>query len=103
MSEEQKNQQIADSIRGQLGNTPDVEDVSVKGDLLQLHVTEAFYQRLALDRERGRKIVLALMQQMKNLTGLKDVTVRVYNNKEKVIEGRVKDWGGDNVTYTYDL
>ncbi|RMH04573.1 MAG: hypothetical protein D6704_10785 [Nitrospirae bacterium] len=96
-------QQVAELIRKQLGTNPDIEQVIVKGDLLQLHVTEALYHRLAVDRERGRKIVLLLMHQMKVHTGLNDVTVRVYCHKEKMIEGKVKPWGGDNVTYLCDL
>ena len=96
-------EQVVERIRAQLGRSGAVDEVSVKGDLLQLHVTEEFYKRLALDRDRGRKIVLALMQQMKSLTGLQDVTVRVYSQNEKMIEGKVKAFGGDNVTYMLDL
>jgi hypothetical protein len=40
---------------------------------------------------------------MRKLSGLSDVTVRVYCNKEKVIEGKAKPFGGDNVIYAYDL
>ncbi len=96
-------ERIAERLRAQLGQTADVEDVCVKGDVLQLHVSEDLYRRLAVDRDRGRKIVLMLMRQMKTLTGLRDVTVRVYSRKEKMIEGRVKSFGGDNVTYMLDL
>ncbi len=96
-------EQIAERIGAQLGQTGAVEDMLVKGDLLQLHVTDEFYRRLAVDRDRGRKIVLVLMQQMKSLTGLQDVTVRVYSQNEKMIEGKVKAFGGDNVTYMLDL
>ena len=101
--EAKKDQEIAQQIRGQLGSTNDVEQLIVKGRLLQMHVTEAFYNRLAIDRERGRKIVLALMQRMKTLTGSQDVSVWIYCNNEKVVEGQVKEWGGDNVNYLYDL
>lgn len=98
-----KDEDIAQQIRTQLGSTPDVEQLTVKGHLLQMHVTEGFYNRLAVDRERGRKLVLALMQRMKTLTGSKDVTVWIYCKNEKVVEGQVKEWGGDNVKYFYDL
>ncbi len=103
MSEAPTDEQIAERIRAQLGQTTDVEALFVKGDLLQLHVTEDLYKRLAVDRDRGRKIVLMLMRQMKVFTGLQDVTVRVYSHKEKMIEGKVKAFGGDNVTYLLDL
>ena len=103
MNVEEKDQKIADQIRAQLGKAANVEDVVVKGDLLQLHVTKEFYERLAIDRERGRKIMLVLMQQMKSLTDLEEVAVRVYSEKDMVIEAKTKKWGGDNVTYTYDL
>ncbi len=103
MNVEEKETQIAEKIRAQLGNITHVEDVVVKGDLLQLHVTKDFYERLAVDRERGRKIMLALNQQMKTLSGLDDVTTCVYCEKEKMIEAKTKRWGGDNVTYRYDL
>ena len=103
MNVEEKDQKIADQIRVQLGKAANVEDVVVKGDLLQLHVTKEFYERLAIDRERGRKIMLVLMQQMKSLTDLEEVAVRVYSEKNMVIEAKTKKWGGDNVTYTYDL
>lgn len=103
MNQVPMDEQIAERIRSQLGPTTDVEALFVKGDFLQLHVSEEFYTRLAVDRDRGRKIVLMLMQHMKSLTGRQDVTVRVYSQKEKMIEGKVKAFGGDNVTYTLDL
>ena len=103
MSVELTDKEVAQQIQGQLRNNPDVESVVVKGRLLQLHITQKLYHRLAIDRERGRKIVLTLMQSMKRLTGSTDVTIWIYAEKEKVIEGRVKDWGGDNVQYFYDL
>ncbi len=96
-------EQVAERIRARLGQGGVVDDLLVKGDLLQLHVTDEFYRRLAVDRDRGRKIVLGLMQQMKSLTGRQDVTVRVYSQNEKMIEGKVKAFGGDNVTYMLDL
>jgi hypothetical protein len=98
-----QDEELAQQIRTQLGSTTDVEQLIVKGHLLQMHVTESFYNRLAVDRERGRKIVLALMQRMKTLTGSQDVSVWIYCNNEKVVEGQVKEWGGDNVKYLYDL
>ncbi len=103
MSQNPTDEQLAEHVRAQLGQTADVEDLFVKGDVLQVHVTEDFYKRLAVDRDRGRKIVLMLMRQMKLLTGLQDVTVRVYSHKEKMIEGKVKAFGGDNVAYMFDL
>lgn len=103
MLPEMDDQQIADMIRRQLGATADVEQVLVRGEALQVHITDEFYRRLAGDRERARKIVLSLMQQMRTLTKLDEVSVRVYCQKEKMIEGKPKDFGGDNVTYMYDL
>ena len=103
MNADEKDVHVSEQIRAQLRNTTDVEDLVVKGDLLQVHVTRKFYERLAADRERGRKIMLVLMQQMKDLTGLEDVTARVYCEKDQVIEAKTKKWGGDNVTYRYDL
>ncbi|MDX1411796.1 MAG: hypothetical protein R3351_06535 [Nitrospirales bacterium] len=98
-----KDEEIAQQIRTQLGSNTEVEQLLVKGRLLQMHVTGSFYNRLAVDRERGRKIVLALMQRMKSLTGSPEVSVWIYCNNEKMIEGQVKEWGGDNVRYLYDL
>ena len=97
------NAMVAAEIKKQLGENPDVEQVTVQGTLLKLHVTRQLYQRFAADRERGRKIVLMLMQKMKHLTGADDVTVWVYCNREKMIEGKVMNWGGDNVNYLCDL
>ena len=94
---------VTEQIELLLKDYSDVEAVIVKGHLLQLHITPSFYNRLASDRERGRKIVLSLMQTMKKLTESSDVTIWIYSDKEKVIEGRVKEWGGDNVQYFYDL
>lgn len=103
MNAQEKDQKIAEQIRQQLGATSDVEQLVVKGELLQMHVTQGFYHRLASDRERGRKIVLMLMQRMKALTGSPDVAVWIYTKNEKVIEGKVKNWGGDNVMYLADV
>lgn len=103
MNEQRQDQEIVEGIRSKLGDNPDITDLTVKGQLLQIHVTESLYNRMSLDRERGRKIVLSLMQNMKTLIGSPDVTVWVYCNNEKMIEGKVKQWGGDNVVYLYDL
>ena len=103
MNSQDHDTEIAKQIQAQLGASSDVEQLTVKGHLLQMHVTETFYNRLAIDRERGRKIVLALMQKMKTLTESQDVTVWIFCKNDKVIEGRVKQWGGDNVQYFLDL
>lgn len=103
MTSDLNDQHIADAIHQQLGHSADVEQVVVRGDALQLHVTDAFYRRLAVDRERARKIILSLMQHMRKFTKLEDVSVRVYCQNEKMIEGKPKPWGGDNVTYMNDL
>jgi|GEM_PF-1494119 len=95
--------EITEQIRAQVGQNPDIEKIAVKNRLLQLHVTDGLYRKLAVDRERGKKIVLTLMQQMKQLTGETDVTVWIFCRNEKLIEGRVKEWGGDNVNYYCDL
>ena len=97
------NEEIAETIKTQMGNNPDITSVQVKEHLLQLHVTEKSFHRLSADRERGRKIVLVLMDQMKKLTGLEDVVVWVYSENQKVIEGTVKSWGGNNVNFLFDL
>ena len=99
----QSNEEIASKIKQQLGSNPDIMDLQVKGHLLQVHVTSALSNRLAADRERGRKIVLVLMDQMKKLTGRSDVAVWIYADKQKFIEGSVKPFGGDNVNYLFDL
>ncbi len=97
------NEEIAETIRTQMGDNPDITAVQVKGHLLQLHVTEKMFHRLSADRERGRKIVLVLLEQMKKLTGLEDVVVWVYSDKKKGIEGTIKSWGGGNVNFLFDL
>lgn len=98
-----KNEEVAEAIKSQMGDNPDITAIQVKGNLLQLHVTEPFFNRLSADRERGRKIVLVLLQQMKKLTGLEDVVVWVYSDKKKGIEGTIKPWGGGNVNFLFDL
>ncbi|MDH5564352.1 MAG: hypothetical protein OEY91_12115 [Nitrospirota bacterium] len=97
------NEEVAEAIKTQMGNNPDVTAVQVKGHLLQLHVTEKMFHRLSADRERGRKIILVLLEQMKQLTGLEDVAVWVYSDNKKGIEGTIKSWGGGNVHFLFDL
>ncbi|NKB80971.1 MAG: hypothetical protein GKS05_03560 [Nitrospirales bacterium] len=97
------NEAVAEAIRQQLGGTSAVTAIIAKDDLLQVHVTEELCRKLTTDRIRSRKIVLNLMTSMKRLTDLLEVTVRIYCNKEKFIEGKAKPYGGDNVAYTYDL
>lgn len=103
MTPPKTNEEIIEAIKTQMGKNPDITNVIVKGHLLQLHVTQGLFHRLSADRERGRKIVLVLMEQMKQLTGLADVAVWVYSENEKVIEGTVKAFGGDNVNFLFDL
>ena len=90
-------------LKGRWDNNPDITAIQVKGNLLQLHVTEKIFNRLSADRERGRKIVLVLLEQMKKLTGLEDVAVWVYSDNKKGIEGTIKSWGGGNVNFLFDL
>jgi hypothetical protein len=97
------NEEVAESIKAQMGDNPDITGLQVKGNLLQLHVTAAFFNRLSADRERGRKIVLMLLEQMKKMTGLEDVVVWVYSENTKGIEGTIKSWGGGNVNFLFDL
>lgn len=103
MTPQKSNEEIMEAIKTQMGQNPEITNVIVKGHLLQLHVTQGLFHRLSADRERGRKIVLVLMEQMKRLTGLADVAVWVYSENEKVIEGTVKAFGGDNVNFLFDL
>jgi len=103
MKTQKSNEEIMEAIKKQMGPNPDITNITVKGNLLQLHVTQALFHRLSADRERGRKIILVLMEQMKRLTGLTDVAVWVYSDNEKVIEGTVKSFGGDNVNFLFDL
>ncbi len=103
MKTQRSNEEILQAIKTQMGQNPDITKMTVKGNLLQLHVTQALFHRLSADRERGRKIVLVLMEQMKRLTGLTDVAVWVYSENQKVIEGNVKPFGGDNVNFLFDL
>ncbi len=97
------NKEIAKNIKAQMGENPDITGLQVKGNLLQLHVTEAYFNRLSVDRERGRKIVLVLLEKMKELTGLEDVAVWVYSENKKGIEATIKPWGGGNVNFLFDL
>lgn len=97
------NEEIAETIKTQMGNNPEITGLQVKGKLLQLHVTESYFNRLSADRERGRKIVLVLLEQMKALTSLEDVVVWVYSENRKGIEGTIKRWGGGNVNFLFDL
>ena len=97
------NEEIAETLKTQMGNNPEITGLQVKGKLLQLHVTAEFFNRLSADRERGRKIVLVLLEQMKQLTGLDDVVVWVYSENKKGIEGTIKSWGGGNVNFLFDL
>ncbi len=97
------NEEVAEAIKTQMGNNPEITGLQVKGKLLQLHVTEPYLNRLSADRERGRKIVLVLLEQMKKLTGLDDVVVWVYSENKKSIEGTIKSWGGGNVNFLFDL
>ncbi len=97
------NEEVAEAIKAQMGNNPEITGLQVKGKLLQLHVTEQFFNRLSADRERGRKIVLVLLEQMKTLTGQEDVVVWVYSENKKGIEATIKPWGGGNVNFLFDL
>lgn len=97
------NEEISETIKKQMGDNPDITAVQVKGHLLQLHVTENMFNRLSADRERGRKIVLVLLEQMKQLTGLENVVVWVYSDNKKGIEATFKPWGGGSVNFLFDL
>ena len=47
MNSQDNDTEIAKQIQAQLGASADVEQLSVKGHLLQMHVTEGFYNRVS--------------------------------------------------------
>lgn len=84
------NEEIAETIKTQMGGNPEITGLQVKGKLLQLHVTEPYFNRLSADRERGRKIVLVLLEQMKKLTGLDDVWYGFIPEMKRALRERSK-------------
>lgn len=103
MLQSERDVQFSQHLRKQIGENPDIIDLRVKDDFLRVDISDKLHRSMAIDRERGKKIVVALMRSLKSLTGSEGVRVWVYCNNEKVIEGDVKLYGGDQVNYLADV
>lgn len=103
MYQSEQDVQVTQQLRKQIGENPDIVDLKAKDDFLRVDISDKLHRSMAIDRERGKKIVVALMRSLKSLTGSEGVRVWVYCNNEKVIEGDVKLYGGDQVNYLADV
>ena len=64
------NEEIAETIKTQMGKNPEITGHSSQRESSSIACyRKPVFNRLSADRERGRKIVLVLLEQMKKLDG----------------------------------
>lgn len=97
----QKDEKVAEKMCSVFKDIPDILMMSVNESILYVDVSRGFYNEMKQDKISGTKFVKKLMTGMRQETGRKSVTVWIYTDKEKVIEGDTTITGGDEVEYLF--
>ncbi len=95
----QKDKDVAAKMCSVFKEVPDIIMMSVNESILYVDVTRSFYNLMQQDKITGTKLVKSWMNGMKQESGQKVVTVWVYTDKIKVIEGQSSWTGEDKVKF----
>jgi hypothetical protein len=95
----EKDKEVAKKMCAVFKEMPDVEAMTVDDSILHVDVSEAFYRQLASDRDRGSQVVRNWMTGLQQESGRRSVTVWVYWDKKKRIEGDTTITGEKRVRF----
>jgi len=94
-----KDKKVASKMCSVFKDIPDILMMSVNESILYVDVSRDFYNAMQLDKISGIKLVKSWMSGMRQETGNKAITVWIYTDKIKVIEGETSWTGEDNVEF----
>lgn len=95
----EKDKEVASKMCSVFKDIPDILMMSVNESILYVDVSRDFYNAMRLDKTSGTKLVKSWLNGLRQETGRKAVTVWVYSDKIKVIEGDTSWTGEDEVEF----
>lgn len=95
----EKDKKVATKMCSVFKDIPDILMMSVNESILYVDVSRDFYDAMRLDKISGTKLIKSWMNGLRQETGRKAVTVWVYSDKIKVIEGDTSWTGEDEVEF----
>jgi len=96
-----KDKEVAAKMCSVFKDAPDIIMMSVNESILYVDVARDFYDAMNLDKISGTKLVKMWMLGMRKESGEKVVTVWVYTDKVKVIEGDTSWTGEEKVKFLF--
>lgn len=94
-----KDKQVASKMCSVFKSITEILMMSVQDSILYVDVSRDFYNAMRFDKITGTKLVQSWMNGLRQETGNKAVTVWVYVDTVKVIEGNTSWSGEDQVKY----
>lgn len=95
----EKDKQVADRICKVFNGIPSILMMSVQETILYVDISRDFYDEMMRDKLSAIKMVKIWMQGMRKESGEQIVTVWVYVDKIKVIEGNTSWTGEDKIKF----
>lgn len=95
----EKDKEVASKMCSVFKSIPDILMMSVNESILYVDVSRDFYNAMQLDKISGTKLVKSWMNGMRQETGKKAITIWIYSDKIKVIEGQTSWTGEDEVEF----
>lgn len=99
--ESEKDKQVAERICKVFKDIPDIRMISVQETILYVDISREFYGEMMRDKLSGIKMIKTWMRGMRNESGEQIVTVWVYVDKIKVIEGNTSWTGEDKIKFLF--
>ncbi len=90
-----KDKQVAARICQVFKDIPDILMISVQESILYVDISKAFYNEMMMDKLEAKKLIKLWMRGMRKESGKKIVTVWVYVDTIKVMEGATS-WTGED-------
>ena len=97
----EKDKQVAERICKVFKGIPDILMMSVQETILYVDISREFYDEMMKDKLSATKMVKIWMRGMRAESGEQIVTVWVYVDKIKVIEGNTSWTGEDKIKFLF--
>jgi len=97
--ESEKDKQVAARLCKVFRDIPDIRMMSVQESILYVDITKQFYKGMMADKLEAKKLIKLWMRGMRQEHGRPSVTVWIYVDKIKVIEGDTSWTGEDKISF----
>lgn len=95
----EKDKQVASRICEVFKDNPYILMISVQESILYVDISRQFYDEMMRDKFTTKKLIKLWMLGMRKESGKRTVTVWVYVDKVKVIEGNTSWTGEDKIVF----